>query len=354
MKVPTKNLNGASDLFQGKTPSLWKFWKDGVTSSFFEKFVQCKEQTKLHYVDGWSGRNIPIGIEFGSCCHWVLEQAYQRRDHVAVLLEHPVDRLGQQVKEWVSQYEKYWRQEVRVPSSAQLSTQELIYGLAEVIIPEYVKCYAGDFTGEYAQGLNVYPKEWLSLEEVFMVPYVYPDGKTVPVRGRCDGIFKDKNSGIWVFDTKCRSVIQEDILVKEMPFDPQFMLYSWVGKQRYKTTPKGIVQNIIRRPQQRLSGYTSLKSMLERVRDEVRRRPQYYFIRIDLSFSPQEMTDWENRVLHPMMQEVREWWEGKPYYYNGRALSSKYGPCELFAAITSGNFSMCYKREYAFSELKDL
>src|SRR5690242_4235378 len=68
---------GADNLFQGKTPSLWKLYEDGVSSSFLNSFLTCMEQTRLSYIEGWSSRTTPMAFEFGTCCHWVLEQAYQ-------------------------------------------------------------------------------------------------------------------------------------------------------------------------------------------------------------------------------------------------------------------------------------
>src|SRR5687767_5785188 len=67
----------SKDLFRGEQPSLWKFHEHGVTSSFLNSYLTCKEQTRLCYVEGWGSRTVPLAFEFGTACHWILEQAYQ-------------------------------------------------------------------------------------------------------------------------------------------------------------------------------------------------------------------------------------------------------------------------------------
>ena len=49
--------------------------RDGITYSFLDKFVLCREQARLDYVEGWTGYGIAVplylGIAFHECLEWV-------------------------------------------------------------------------------------------------------------------------------------------------------------------------------------------------------------------------------------------------------------------------------------------
>lgn len=351
-KTPLRSApggGGVASLFRGTDKSLWNFWRDGVTSSFLGTFLTCREQCRLHYCEGLQSRSLSLALEFGTCCHWVLEQAYGEVGNNLV-------PGTEEVQDWLLTYEKKWKAETPKPTPKQLEQQELVYGLAEQVLPTYFWRWIGDFTGKYKYGTGglATPKEWESLEEVFKVDFTFPDGKTVPIRGRRDGVFLDAKGKLWVFDTKCRSVIVEDDLMETLPLDLQQMLYLSVTEQEFGRMPAGVQMNIIRRPGQRRGTEEKLPEFLERVRKDVSnpKRFDHYFIRQQMSLVKSELEAWRQKQLAPLMQDVRDWWEGKAaHYLNPNNLISKYGRCALFAVLTANDRSGCYKRTKVFAEL---
>lgn len=351
--------SAADDLFRGTQPSLWKFWEHGVTSSFLNAFLTCREQSRLSYVEGYKSRHVPLAFEFGTCCHWVLEQAYG---------EGFVQLKKAPAKGWVEQtikaYELKWLTETTAPSSAQLKQQELVYGLAEAILPTYFTRWAGDFTGKYSPANpTVAPARWDSLEIVFCHEYEYPDGRKTFLRGRRDGVFIDKKGEIWVFDTKCRSVINHEDACETLPVDIQQMFYLYVTyleRKKAKLTPvfpSGTVMNIVRRPGHRRGAAEQFQDFLQRVAKDVAnpRKYDHNLVRYQMRVMKDELLLWKEKTLDPLMMDVRMWWEGTaPHYMNPNALISKYGRCELFQPIVNEDFSGCYRRDFAFSELAEV
>lgn len=342
------NPQAKDNLFRKKDRSLWNFWRDGVSSSFLFNFMTCREQTRLVYVEGWSSRAVPMAFEFGSCMHWVFEQAYVKTRAVPT----PEQILG-----WVKAYEQLWLRNVPTPTLKQLEQQELAYGMAESVLPYYFDRWEGDFTGAYRWGNNTTaPVTWHSLEEVFSLPYTFPDGKKTVLRGKRDGVFIDRRGRFWVFDTKCRSVINHDEALETLPFDTQQMLYLYATALEMKTIPAGTIMNIVRRPGQRRGDGEELPPFLGRMRKDISnpKRYDHYFIRYEMAIGRDEIIEWKAKHLDPLMEEVRMWWEGTaPHYMNPNALLSKYGRCAMYSPIVRQDFSQCYRRQYAFNELTE-
>lgn len=336
-------------LFRGQHKSLWQFWSDGISSSFLYNFMNCLEQTRLMYVEGWGSRTTPLAMEFGSCMHWVFEQVYGTKQATLPNAQELVDL--------VSQYEKLWLRNVPMPIPRQLENQELVYGMADAVLPYYFARWEGDFTGTYRWHNNTTaPVEWHSLEEVFKLPYTFPDGRQTVLRGKRDGVFIDRRGKFWVFDTKCRSVINHDDALETLHMDIQQMLYLYVTAIELKQMPAGVIMNIVRRPGQRRGQGEELPPFLGRIRKDVSnpKRFDHYFIRYEMTIDRNELIEWKKNQLDPIMTAVRLWWEGKtPHYMNPNALVTKYGHCSLYAPIVRNEYSMCYRREHAFNELTE-
>lgn len=342
MKAKTKKSKG------------WSFEKDGVSQGFIHYFLACREQTRLAYKELWTSHYEPLFREFGSAFHWLLGQIYS--GHKVPGSPRTVDRL-------IVEYHKLWKKENPRPTQARINQQDLVYGLAGEVLPAYLKRYDGDFSGKYKMGYNVVrPVKWIASEKMWKVNYKVPLNKDLPsaleilVRGRFDQVFEDKKNKLWLFETKCLSVIQEDNIVDTLPEDIQCLLYLLAIKLIYKRKPAGVLYNIVRRPGLRQGKDETIKALLGRVEKDVNnpKRQDHYFKRIEMAIDWSEIEAWQKKFLNVILAEIRDWDLGKArHWMNPDALTSKYGRCTLFDMLVKNDKSKYYHRKTVFNELQD-
>jgi len=321
--------------------SRWDFWKEGISSSLLSSFLTCREQFRLSVVEGYRSNNVPLSLSFGTCMHWCLEQGYK--------LSSPPGKA--KCQKLISDFEKLWLSERPAASQRQLETQELTYGLADAMLPTYFERWTGDYGPKFK-----YPKvhntsridKWVGLETRFSVPFRFDDVRETRIVGTRDAMFRTPKGSLRIFDSKCRSIINEEDTQDTLPFDLQQMLYLWATWKETGECPVGTTMNIVRRPGHRRGREEPLRKFLDRVRKEVETpsRWDHYFIRIEMDISKAEIIAWEKSVLRPLMEDVRGWWEGRsPHYINPNALVTKYGRCEMFNIIVYGNTNGFFRRD---------
>lgn len=328
---------------------VWNLWKHGVTSSFLNTYVTCREQAKLAYVDGLTAMRNPLAIDFGTCVHWVLQQAYEKPTELPDL---------KQCRRWLDEFDKLYRKQTPMLSTKGEEQHETVLGLAETVLPNYFLRWQGDFTGNYKfKSTTTRPVRWVSLEQIFRVPYQFEDGMQTWINGRRDGVFRDKRGKLWVFDTKCKSVIVDDDIMDTLEVDLQQMLYLYVTMVQEEEAPAGVILNVVRRPTHRRLQDEAFKTFLGRVLKDVSnvKRYDHFFIRYEMATARSEILEWKKNLLDPLMKEVRMWWEGSlPHWMNPNSLITKYGRCSMFDVIMRKKFDGCFRRKVPFNELAEV
>ena len=299
-----------SKLFQGEHPSRWSFWDDGVSSSLLAKWLTCREQFRLEFVEGYRQMKDPIYISFGTLGHWILERAYSK----------PKPPSGKWVSKMVGEYAKQWKKENKKPTQTQLENQTLARGLIKQILPIYFKRWAGDWPGKtYPKNPTGFkrPKKWLDVEVRFSIPFTFADGKTLPIRGTRDGVYEDSKGKLWVMDHKFLSVVLEGDIVETFPYNFQQMLYLWAFYREFEKMPRGSVLNVVRRPGHRQKKDESVADFCNRVGEDVANPSKYdhNFIRFSMEIFKKELIAWEVDQLTPILHDMRDWWEGKSQHY---------------------------------------
>lgn len=326
----------------------WTFEKSGISQGFIHYFLACREQTRLVYKELWSSHYEPLFREFGSCFHWLLAQVYSGRKGSG----NP-----RTANHLIAEYHVLWKKQNPNPTNARKNQQDLVYGLCEKVLPAYLKRWDGDFGGKYKMGCSVVkPVEWLATEEVWKLNYCVDDQLKVLIRGKYDAVFADKKKNLWLFETKCLSVISEEDIMELLPTDIQCMLYLLAIKLQFKKKPAGVLYNIVRRPGLRQGKDETLAQLLGRVEKDITtpKRQDHYFKRIEMAIDWPEVEAWQKNFLDPILQEIRDWDMGKAgHWQNPDALASKYGHCMLFDMLTKGDKSKYYKRKFVFNELQD-
>lgn len=344
--LPEKKLQGTDrKTFQakGSEKSRWDLYKDGLTQGSINLFLQCREQFRLHYCEGWSKTLDSDAIEFGSVFHHAL--ALYHAESIAI--DHGIIDY-QESKPTLNSL-----------SAKQRQNMLLLHAQVKILLEQYIK-----FWGKVDD-----PKKWVVREETFNIPY--PEGTLnrqyaeadIPLRGRFDGIFR-KGKSLWLHETKTKGRIDEEAIQLGLPFDTQTMLYMYAAEQQLGEKIAGVCYDVIRRPAFRQGKNKAPEVFLDRVAKDVAKQPKHYFMRWDCTLLKGDLQRWVDRQLDPILIEIRDWWESikadpmnpwnsPKHYMNPNAFNNQYGRASLFYMLTKGQTFGLIRRKHCYPELED-
>lgn len=311
-------------------PKRYDVDKDGVNASLLGRWINCREMARLH-LQGWTPKRISAGRIFGIVVHGVQENIYG--DYQTGELDGLPST--KRVKQEIAKQEKLWRSHNPRADAQTLEQLELNLLLAEAIMPVYFQFWHRDISR----------MDWVSLEHKFKVPI----GKTHLI-GKMDGNFhpvKGKKV-IWLFETKTKSRLGdhgESNLVDILPFELQTNLYLGAMAVLYKQTPAGLLFNIVRRPGFKLKKGESIEAYAKRVAADVKKRPDYYFIRLRMSVDKADLARVQGEHV-ALVEEFSRWAKGKgAHFRNSDHCENKYGTCEFLRVCSRNDYSGLYQRK---------
>lgn len=327
-----------------KVEKFYDVLRDGVTQSLLTTFLVCRQKCDIS-CKGWSTKGVKPGMTFGTISHGCLEHAYN--DLIQGKLTKPPVR--KKVVSYLEKVEQQWRKENPRAGRSGLEVLESSLAFAEAVLPEYFKYWKNDFS----------KFKWESLEGTFRLDYTIQNGPykgvTVPVRGKKDGQFSYKGQkGLWLFETKNKSRIDENSLLRILPFELQVQLYLWALMTESGRTPKGTLYNVIRRPGLRQGAKESLVQFARRCAEDVVKRPEWYFMRFEIAIGRSDIDEWL-KEFDGLVSDFYAWAIGDLVTYkNTWSCENKYGTCECLSICSEGNYSNFEKRKTMFRELEDM
>lgn len=311
---------------------------DGVTQSLLSMFLTCRQLARL-YLQGWKSKYHREGLTYGAIGHKALELAYLDLQ-VGSLKAPPTVKES---RKYASIIEKTWREENPRADAISRGMMEEALAVTEYMLPLYFDYWRDDFK----------KKKWISLEQQFEMPMTIntQDGKVViPLRGKKDGTF-EASKGVWLFETKFKSMVNEGDLMETLSFETQVMLYLLQTWKQDNAVPKGVLYNIVRRGLMKRRVKEDVVQYAKRVGKDMETRPDHYFIRIE---SPNEKKDLVvfKGELEGLLSDMYNWWKGYvPHYKNTYQCVSKFGKCQFLAVCSRGDFNSVVKRAKVFEEL---
>lgn len=228
--------------------------KIGLTQSLMLTFQRCQREFILK-VNGYRPKGKSEKFLFGSLCHEYLDMAYSGKKFTFAKFEERFRK--KKMKEYVLIDE---------------SIVESAFALCEVVMELYMEHYKEDFT----------EKKFDGVEEEFEVLF---NGATL--RGKKDGCFYiDKKR--WLMEHKTKSRFSEDALMLKLSFDFQNLMYIHADEIEHSEAIAGVLYNLIRKPGLRKGKYESLKEFCDRVRSDIKKRPEWYFIRWEVPYTKKD------------------------------------------------------------------
>jgi|SRR6185503_12759564 len=348
---------------------FWQLTRDGVTQGLLALVALCPEKAAIKMKQGLSSPSKSGALAFGDVFHRALDNVYglakaeQGSEYVP---EFFITNMDSFVEDAIIQIYQTDRTTLlqSTASPTELIALEVNCSLAKVMLRMYFRHWETDF-----RELN-----WVDLERTFRVQYThqlqpgdpgfgYPFNaptNTVqfPVRGKFDGVFRSiptstsPTGDLWLFETKTKSYIDEQSLSDRLNFELQVMLYLWAMKQTYGETPRGVLYNIVKRPLLRQKVKESLDDFCDRITADVQSRPEEYFVRYNVSVTPDELDEWANRDLQRMMAHLYRWANNPDHTYrNSGACQMWNRPCEYLRLCAYKDTSNLTSREHVFPEL---
>ena len=309
--------------------------KDGVTQGLLSTFLQCRQKAKW-YLQGYSSKFVGMGLIYGTIGHAVLEKIYtdiQSR----IIRSTPSEQI---VHKYIKKVENLWLKENPRANKKSLEYLELSCLIAESTLPLYFQYWAKD----------IKEMKWIKLEHEFKIPYQTSKGDKTILRGKMDGVFTNPKN-LWLFESKFKSRIEDDDLMDTLPMDFQSLFYLYALKRSGKTSPSGFLYNIVRRIGLKQGKNETILQFAQRCVEDIRERPEFYFIRREVSIGKEEMTQFEEE-LDSIISEFVSWVKGLDHYKNTNSCITKYGRCDYLNLCANRGFSSYIKRDKIFRELE--
>ena len=284
-------------VFAGQAQSAWKPFRDGISASGLQTFLNCREQFRIKYCLNLEG---PTNYyqHYGNVVHDILADADDGVPAAGGLMEF--------VEVKIADYE-----EAYADGSQEF---ELIMAKAEAVMPHYFDYYRKDDA----------KKEFRIREEAKCVLFD-SDYLTdrFPLAFTLDGLYAEKKgvkAKTWIEDIKTFS--QDRDIEELMAANLQFNFYMLGLRLMLGFDASGVVKNRIRNPGQKLNQKETLQEYVKRVSEDVAKRPDHYFKRTVSEYSKGEVEEWAAASLTPMLMELEAWWNGTiPHFMNPSALN---------------------------------
>jgi len=309
--------------FTYKTPD-----PEGITQSLIQSFLKCR-RSFLYQMNKWASEGKRTNFANGSITHDTLDKVYTFYKKRGKL---PSEKL---IKKWLSKYDKEnpnW-----LPTGN--TDAERYKAVCFVMVTEYVKYHKADFKRGRIAGI----------EQVFDIKW-----RGYRFRGKKDLTFNIKQRR-WIMETKTSGRIQEDILMLKLAFDFQNLFYVNAEEVEHKVKVAGVLYNIIRNPGLKFTD-ASLTKYCERLRKDVKKRPEHYFKRFEIPYTNIDKKNFKEE-LHEICKDI----EGLLYcpvkqtlckaYKNTRSCTGMF-PCSFIKACASGELDGYIQVKSLFKELE--
>lgn len=311
--------------------------RDGISQTLLGKWLACRQLARYD-LQGWTSKFTPASMIQGTIGHAILQHIYEA---------HRTKAMGavpskEQFKKTINGVEKIWLAENPRPSRQMLQDLEFALLFAEILLPIYFDYWKEDFK----------KLAWEKLEGEFKIPFQLKDGRKTFIRGKMDGVFK--RNGLWLFESKFKSRIEEEDIIEVLAIDLQVMLYLWALGKGYALTPSGVLYNVVRRPGLKLGKAETLPQLGKRLEKDILKRTDFYFYRFEVATDKDDIAKW-TLEFEQMVKDFMDWWENKVGHYKNTPNSciTKYGRCQFLSACVNNEYHNLTKRSTVFKELED-
>ncbi len=318
-KMPKRTVFRPSEV---SVPTDYSLEEIGTTQTLCQAFMCCRMRWLL-MLNRWRHASKTQTTFFGSVVHDLLDRLHSSGSADESDPQHMIDSILNE------------RQDEFVGVDAE--QLELESALAVITCSEYVRYYSKDWA----------EKKFDSTEQEVSFEFA-----GVKFHVKIDGRYIDKNGKRWQMEHKTKGRIEIDSLLKHLPIDFQNLLYLFAGEAHYKEQVSGVLYNIIRKCQLQ-QGKQSMSQYLDRVRADMRERPDFYFMRFEVPYTKLDKLrfSWD---LSAMLNDMKSVTAGPSGVYKNPAACQSPYKCEFMEACASDDLASYFQAQKLFSELENV
>ena len=320
------------------TPLEFDVTKDGVTQSLLTSWMRCETLARLK-LKGWHKPSASEAIIFGNYFHEYLDvllNMYKNNDFT-----DPDDLNDKQFMFRINNLiSRRFAQDFEKADPEQKILMTNLQSLVSAVIPVYFEYWREDFFGT-----NV--KNWTQIEQEFSIDY-----HGVKWRGKRDGAYKNVHGEEWLFETKTKSSGNEDVLQSIIPHDFQVLSYMLSHRIETKRNFKGVLYNVVRKPQLRKSTSENYASFIKRCLVDIRKRPQWYFNRYEVVIPEIKIVNFETIFIKKLYM-FQQWLKSMEELdlKSTHQCTNVYGTCEMLDACMNNQYHNLTMKTKHHSEL---
>lgn len=304
---------------------------NGVSQSQLVDFAVCPQRWVFRVLGLVpKGGEVSEAATFGSVMHALLAKLYLAA-YEAQAKREPVRDVSESRVRWAAEV----RKEIggQVPAGAG-QMFERVCGMAEAVFEAYCKVREADYASK----------------TFVMRPEVRIDGKAdgLPIYAYADAVYRDAGGGLYVMEHKCWGRIDEDALELGLGIDFQSLLHVWLMARSGRgksNVPRGVLYNVIRQPQIK-QGQQPLAEFCQRITQDCFARPEFYFIRKEVTYTQTDLRTFEKRELAWVVSRMKDALAGRPYTIcrNSAACLGR-RTCDYLGACGTNNAGLLTRRE---------
>jgi len=154
-----------------------------------------------------------------------------------------------------------------------------------------------------------------------------------------------------IFETKTKSRIDEADIRDGLKADMQTMIYLFATYLDSKEFPETVLYNVIRRSTMYQRKDESIKSFIDRIKHDMSIRPDYYFMRWEVTVTKEDITSFVKKTLDPILIQFVSWYNSikknekdrflSPYHFlltRGRVLTVSCKACSSPESLPTYRF----------------
>lgn len=300
---------------------------EGITQSMLRS-CNCLRYLYLS-LRKWESLDVKLTHANGAITHDMLDNCY------TYFQENGELPRKTKLMKWIDNYDIENPDWIPSKNAELISKYKLI---AFTVVWEYLRYYSkkGEFTNNTILGA----------EDIFDLDY-----KGIKLRGKKDMRFLNKNKEHWIMETKTMARIVIPDIELRLTFDPQCLMYTIAEQMEFGVKVKGVVYNIVRNPGHKWGANETLQKYCMRIRKEIRKKPEHFFIRKVVRFTKRDLMEFKMELQHKanMMEMLHN---GRLYPVKNENACVTPFKCNYLQACSSGVLNGYSRTKTLYKELQ--